>query len=105
MARQSSQSPPNPKMTSFFRRVAPAEQKHAAQQQMAADKEELRQKRIAEEEVTAARPKILRLWPPAPTTNPYCCRREGAARDGVAQLSAPGQAQRQDSAGLAALAN
>ena len=65
--------PAQPKMTSFFRRVAPAEQQHAAQQQMAADKEELRQKRIAEKEVTAARPKRLRLprlQRPAPTTNP-----------------------------------
>ena len=64
--------PAQPQMTSFFRRVEPAEQQRAVQQQMADGKEELRQKRIAEEEEEAARPKRINvlLRAPTPTTNP-----------------------------------
>ena len=62
-----------PKLTSFFARVEPAEQQLAVQQQMAADRDHQRNKRIAEEEEEAARPKrkaAARLRAPAPTTNP-----------------------------------
>ena len=89
--------PAQPKVTSFFRRVAPAEQQHAAQQQMAADKEELHQKRIAEEEVTAARLKRPRYRSGARSapTSLLLSSRGGSARwRGPAQRARPSSAPR-----------